>query len=80
MGADFVIRAATEADVPALAQIHVDEWRWAYRGLVPEGLIDSRPSSVGRRCGVWSPDGTEKSEDWNGFPLREARYLIEFPG
>jgi hypothetical protein len=33
MGADFVIRAATEADVPALAQIHVDDWRWAYRGL-----------------------------------------------
>jgi RimJ/RimL family protein N-acetyltransferase len=175
MGADFVIRAAVEADVPAVAQIHVDDWRWAYQGLVPEGLLDSlsvarreemwarglarrrpgwelfvadrngtvigfvgcgpaldddadehtgevyaiylRPDVVGtgvgrallsramdhlREAGFrratlwvladnvrtrrfyeiagWSPDGTEKTEDWNGFPLLEARYQIELTG
>jgi GNAT superfamily N-acetyltransferase len=26
----------------------------------------------------WRADGTEKTEDWDGFPLREARYRIEF--
>ena len=25
----------------------------------------------------WRTDGTEKTEDWNGFPLREVRYRTE---
>ena len=24
----------------------------------------------------WTPDGAEKTEDWNGYPLREVRYAI----
>ncbi|HEY3209439.1 MAG TPA: GNAT family N-acetyltransferase [Actinomycetota bacterium] len=174
MNKDFLIRAATEADARAIAEIHVGGWLWAYRGLVPDGLLDSlsvdrreegwrrgfadhRPGravfvaerdaraigfvacgrsmddDAAKGCGEvyaiyiehevqgtgvgrallaravqhlreygfrqatlwvlanndrtrrfyevagWRPDGTEKTDEWHGFPLREARYRIEFP-
>jgi len=30
------VRPAVPEAVPALAQVHVDSWRAAYRGLVPD--------------------------------------------
>lgn len=172
---DFIIREADEADTRVIAEIHVADWRWAYKGMVPDGLLDSlsvehreemwrrgfartrpgwavfvaeresavigfvacgpgsdedadgstgevyaiyvKPSVVGTGVGRalftramehlresgfrratlwvladnartrrfyeiagWMPDGTEKTEDWEGFPLREARYQVDFSG
>lgn len=37
----MIIRPATHADVPAIARIHVDSWRVAYRGLVPDTELDA---------------------------------------
>jgi GNAT superfamily N-acetyltransferase len=39
---DLRIRTATEADVPHVARIHVDSWRDAYRGVIPDTAIDAR--------------------------------------
>lgn len=170
VNSEFSIRAATEADARAIAEIHVAGWRAAYQGKVPDALLDSvsvedraamwrqamarpvhsllvaeregrvigfvslgpttdegaakdtgevyaiyvQPDIVGRGVGRvllargveglkslgfgrgtlwvlennartlrfyeiagWRPDGTEKVEDWNGFPLREVRYRTE---
>jgi ribosomal protein S18 acetylase RimI-like enzyme len=33
------IRRATVDDAPALARVHVDSWRAAYRGLVPDAFL-----------------------------------------
>jgi ribosomal protein S18 acetylase RimI-like enzyme len=35
------IRRATTRDADALARIHIDSWRSAYRGLVPDLYLDS---------------------------------------
>jgi GNAT superfamily N-acetyltransferase len=35
------IRRATAGDAVALAKVHVDSWRSAYRGLVPDSHLDS---------------------------------------
>jgi ribosomal protein S18 acetylase RimI-like enzyme len=35
------LRRATEADARAIAEVHVDTWRRAYRGLVAQDLLDS---------------------------------------
>jgi GNAT superfamily N-acetyltransferase len=35
------IRLAHLADAPAIATIHVDGWRVAYRGIMPEELLES---------------------------------------
>lgn len=174
MTSDFIVREASEADARAIAEIHVADWRFAYKGMVPDGLLDSlsverredmwrrgfarasprravfvaeragevigfvdcgpsgdddatpgtgevyaiylEPSVIGTGVGRalfargmdhlresgfrratlwvladnartrrfyeiagWSPDGIEKTEEWGGFPLREARYRIELP-
>ena len=34
------IRPATQADVSAIARIHVDSWRATYRGIVTDAVLD----------------------------------------
>src|SRR5690242_14522113 len=36
-----IIREATLSDVPAIARIHMDSWRTAYRGLVSDYYLDN---------------------------------------
>ena len=46
------VRAATPDDAAAIAQVHVDTWRVAYQGLLPEAEIQS--ISVEQRRGFWT--------------------------
>ena len=46
------VRAATAADANAIAQIHVDAWRAAYRGTMPDDYLDSL--QVAERERMWS--------------------------
>jgi GNAT superfamily N-acetyltransferase len=46
------VRAAQAADVPAIARIHVDAWRAAYRGQLPDAYLDSL--DVEQRARMWS--------------------------
>ncbi|MGI8857805.1 MAG: GNAT family N-acetyltransferase [Thermomicrobiales bacterium] len=34
------MRSATRADAAAIARLHLDNWRAAYRGIVPDDLLD----------------------------------------
>lgn len=34
------VREAAPADIPAIARVHVDTWRAAYRGIVPDDHLD----------------------------------------
>jgi RimJ/RimL family protein N-acetyltransferase len=45
------IREATVADIDAIAATHVEAWRAAYPGLVPQPFLDA--ISVERRRGLW---------------------------
>lgn len=35
------VRAATPDDVPAIARIHVTGWQTAYRGIMPDAVLDA---------------------------------------
>lgn len=35
------VREATRADAGAIARLHLDNWRIAYRGIVPDDLLDA---------------------------------------
>ena len=60
-------RLATAADARRIAELHVPAWRAAYRGLLPDALLDAQ--SVDRREAQW--------REWNrGHPLRQI-WLIE---
>src|SRR5688500_8442383 len=41
VGDAMSIRPATQADIPAIARVHVDSWRSTYRGIVPDEYLDS---------------------------------------
>ncbi|MEE4542735.1 GNAT family N-acetyltransferase [Streptomyces sp. V4-01] len=35
------IRTMTEKDVPAVSELRIRGWRWAYRGIVPQSYLDA---------------------------------------
>lgn len=37
----MTVREASLADVPMIARVHVDTWRTAYRGIIPENYLAS---------------------------------------
>lgn len=41
------VRAATLDDAPAIAHIRVETWRWAYRGIVPDEILDGLTVEAG---------------------------------
>ena len=45
------VRDANEADARAIADVHVESWRWAYRGLLPDDLLAAL--SVDEREVAW---------------------------
>jgi ribosomal protein S18 acetylase RimI-like enzyme len=46
------VRKATIADVKRIAQIHVETWRAAYRGQMPDAVLDAL--DVDRRAVFWN--------------------------
>lgn len=60
-GGRYVIRAATVADAPGIAEVHVVSWQAAYRGLLPQSLLDGL--SVERRTAQWQE--TVPRANWN---------------
>lgn len=47
----FLVRAATVDDATGIAEVQVASWRSAYRGLLPQQLLDGL--DVGRRAAHW---------------------------
>lgn len=45
------VRTAVSADAQGIAAVHVASWRWAYEGLMPEGLLAGL--SVDARTRQW---------------------------
>ncbi len=48
----MIVRRAVPADAPAIADIHVRSWQAAYRGLMPDDLLDGL--SVADREARWT--------------------------
>jgi ribosomal protein S18 acetylase RimI-like enzyme len=46
-----VIREAIARDADAIARVHIDAWRWAYRGLMPDRVLDEL--ELGARAQKW---------------------------
>ncbi|WP_434451065.1 GNAT family N-acetyltransferase [Lentzea sp. E54] len=47
----MTVRPAAASDAPAVASVHVRTWQAAYRGLVPDSVLDSL--SVEARTSMW---------------------------
>jgi len=73
------VREATVDDADAIARVHVDSWRGAYRGLVPDSVLDGL--SVERRAEGWrewlAPDrATRRNIDGLGRIIAAARTWV----
>lgn len=78
MASDFTIRAATVDDARAVAEIHVADWRWAYRGLVPDELLDSL--SIERREEMWRGGLERGLAGWALFVAEREGKVLGFVG
>lgn len=50
----FEIRRAKPGDQESLAQIHIQSWQEAYKGLVPQDYLDSLPNELPSRIQNWT--------------------------
>jgi GNAT superfamily N-acetyltransferase len=50
--AGVVVRPAVADDAAAIARVHVESWRAAYPGIVPQDVLDNL--SIERRAGFWA--------------------------
>jgi GNAT superfamily N-acetyltransferase len=49
---DLRLRAARSSDVDVIAEIHVTGWQTAYRGILPDSILDGL--KVSERAGLWA--------------------------
>ena len=61
----MIIRAATTPDAHDIAEVHVASWKTAYRGLMPDSVLDGL--FVPKRAEMWRRIISEQK-----FPLRVA--------
>lgn len=62
-GAEGGIRPATESDFAAIGHIHVDGWRAAYRGIMPDDFLAGLSSE-------------QRAAGWAAFVKRDPRGLL----
>lgn len=60
----MTVRLAVAADAPAVAEVHVRTWQAAYRGLVPDSVLDAL--SVQERTAMWER-GIPRGGVWVGL-------------
>ena len=62
------VRRATADDAEAIADVHIETWRVAYRGQLPDAFLELHE----RRA-----DGAMKVERRGEVELREVRYRFD---
>lgn len=62
----IIVRRAELGDADQLGEVGVKAWQWAYRGLMPDDVLDSlRPESRARAWQVWlGGDAVPGFEAW----------------
>ena len=71
---DHLIRLATPADAPAVARIHVESWKVAYRGIMPDDGIAR--TDLAYRTRFWAERLTNR--EWPVFVIEEGVELVAF--
>jgi GNAT superfamily N-acetyltransferase len=70
------IRAARPEDARAIAEVHVEGWRWAYRGLVPDPYLDGL--DVGDRERMWAEGLARPPDRWACFVADDGDRVVGF--
>jgi len=72
--AEQLIRVATPADAAAVAHIHVESWKVAYRGIMPDDAIAR--TDLAYRTAFWTD--RIANHEWPVFVIEEDGKLVAF--
>jgi GNAT superfamily N-acetyltransferase len=73
---DVEIRLATAADAAAIADVHVDSWGHAYRGLIDDAYLDAFIAGRAARAERWATILAEQpAADRTWLALRDGRVI-----
>jgi GNAT superfamily N-acetyltransferase len=72
-----VVRTAVAADAPGIAAVHIETWRAAYVGLVPQPILDRL--SIERRLAFWSEHLANPGESRTWVAEADGR-IVGFAG
>jgi GNAT superfamily N-acetyltransferase len=75
-----MFRDATVADARAIAEVHVAAWRWVYRGLMPDTLLDAL--SIDEREAMWREGLSDPKPEpgWGCLVAEEDGVVVGFVG
>ena len=76
-GATAIIRAALPPDAADIARVHVEAWRAAYIGIVPQAVLDRL--SIDRRQQFWARRLADPGESRTFVAGRDGR-IVGFAG
>jgi GNAT superfamily N-acetyltransferase len=71
-----VVRPATPDDADAIASAHVRSWQAAYRGIVPDALLDAL--SIERRASWWRGELTEMAKPTECWVVEQSCRVVGF--
>ena len=70
------LRSATQSDAPAIARLHANSWRFAYRGALRDQYLDAEADSD--RLNLWQDRLGWPAPNQNVFILTDNASLIGF--
>jgi GNAT superfamily N-acetyltransferase len=73
MSTSVTIRPATIEDAPAIAEVHVHSWQWAYRGLISDDYLDRL--SIERRAEMHAQRLATQTEERTWVADREGQIV-----
>jgi GNAT superfamily N-acetyltransferase len=71
-----VVRPATPDDADAIASAHVRSWQMAYRGIVPDALLDAL--SIERRASWWRGELTAMAKPTACWVVERSGRVVGF--
>lgn len=76
MPSQIQVRSASPKDILAIATIHVEAWRKAYSGLIPQKYLDQL--NISERQALWEKRVTSSQSDQKIFVLEKENRVVGF--
>jgi GNAT superfamily N-acetyltransferase len=73
-----IIRLAALADAPALAEVHVRSWQWAYRGQIPDEYLDGLSNTLERRVAARRAELAHLPPEHRWWVVEQAGQIVGF--
>jgi ribosomal protein S18 acetylase RimI-like enzyme len=77
---DVTLRVADVKDAPALADLHIRGWQWAYQGQMPDTYLDGLSASLEQRMVWWQSVLSAAQSEGRTWVAEVGVRLVGFAG